>query len=209
MTNVPIPYGIRDGWTQIDHRITRGLYDSRNDPLITTRTLPTELVRYLHFNSTPESPPQVVVWLTGLSAPTAAGICVAVTARNITATGFELHICSNGGMPIWSVGVAWAIFNPLGEGEYPTLVVETYRSPGRGRTPMFKDGCVMLDRGPASKVEFAAISALDVVLDEKVWVEVKVDMAMPDLRTKSPTVRITAGPVGSNVYSVGTGFYVV
>lgn len=112
-------------------------------------------------------------------------------------------------MPIRSVGVAWAIFDSLGEGKYPTLVVHTYRSTGHGMAPMFKDDCVMLDRGPSSWVEFAAISALDLVLDDRVWVEMKVDMEMHERMSKCPTVRITAGPVDSKVYTVGSAFYIV
>lgn len=130
-------------------------------------------------------------------------------ARNVTETGFEMCICTRGGMPIGSVGVSWAIFDSVGKGKYPTLLVATHRSTGDGMAPMFNEECVMMHRGPAGKVEFAAISTLDLRLDDKVWVEIKVDMEMHHGMPKSPTVRMTAGPVDSRVYSVGSGFYTV
>lgn len=208
-TNIPVPYGIGYGWTEIEHCISSGKYDSREDPQVTTATLPTEFVRYVHFESPPASPPQVLVWLTGLSAVAGGKVSVAVRARGITDTGFELEIRSHGGVPIGSVGAAWAFFEAQGKGEHPTLAVETYCSEPWRTTPMLTKACILADRGPISGVGFAAISALHLVLEERVWIEMTVNMEKNHAVREEPTVRIKAGPVESKVYSVGLECYTV
>lgn len=208
-TNTPVPYGIGYGWTEIEHCISSGKYDSREDPLVTTATLPTEFVRYVPFESSPESPPQVLVWLTGLSAVAGAEVRVAVRAREITESGFELEVRSHGGVPIASVGAAWAFFDSWRQGDHPTLVVDTYRSSPWRETPMSTDICILAPPWPVSKVGYAAISALHLVLEERVWVEMKVHIEKHDPANMGPTVRMQAGPVASKVYSVGMECYML
>lgn len=151
----------------------------------------------------------MVAWLTGVSAATGMKACAQVAARKITEAGFELHIRSNGGVPIGSVGVAWATFETKGRGEHPSLEVDTSSTPWRGWTPLLRDDCVLLDRGPSRRVGFAAICELALVLEERVWVEMKVDMELHPFSTKCPIVRIKVGPVDSKVYSVGMVCYTV
>lgn len=208
-TNTPVPYGIGYGWTEIEHCISSGKYDSREDPLVTTATLPTEFVRYVPFESSPEYPPQVLVWLTGLSAVAGAEVNVTVRAREITEAGFELEIRSHGGVPIGSVDAGWAFFDSQGERDHPTLVVDTYRSEPWRETPMLTKACILARGGIASKVGYAAISSLHLVLEERIWVEMKVNMEMHHPGNMGTTVRIHAGPVESKVYSVGMECYTV
>lgn len=200
-TVTPAPYGITVSWPEIEHLATsnrHGSYDTRMDPLITTPTIPTILTQNIRFGKPFDTPPKVIVWLTGLSAATGAAVCVKAVANDITETEFQLHISSDGGSRLGSVGVAWAVWPEAGISDHLGLQkVANVGSvcavaPGGGRVPVFsKTGSV---RG---KVVMVAVSAVDLVLAGGVWVEVVFT---------GQSWRMSAGPVDASMYSARVAY---
>lgn len=206
------PYWTAAGFTRIDHITSSGSYDSRMDALITTPTIPTTLTHVVRFLTPYETPPQVLVWLTGLSGATGAEVNVATAAKQITETGFELQISSHDGAPVQSVGAAWAVFESLGEGEPHTVKVDSYSNKwhGRPRAVTLESTSTLGHHGSVHRVGFAALCAVDLALEAGVWVEVRMDTEIEKGAVAPyPTVKIKAGPADRRVYSVGVGYYVL
>lgn len=206
-TNTPFPYGTASGWTKIDHIASSGSYDSRMDAMITTPTLPNKLTHTVRFAAPFAAPPQIAVWLTGLSAVTGAEVKVTAAADKITETGFELLISSGDGTPIESVGAAWAVFEKLGDGKKPVVKVGSFSSRGRSRAVTLKVNWKISTNDGPNEAGLAAICAVDLKMEGGVWVELELRMAR-DSWTVSliPFSRFTAGPENATVYSIGVGY---
>lgn len=77
---------------------------------LSDRDIPGIISKVISINYPLRDTPSVAVWLTGLSATTGAAVSIHVTATNITNTQFTLHIDSNAGDHLLSVGTAWALW---------------------------------------------------------------------------------------------------
>ncbi|KAL0634512.1 hypothetical protein Q9L58_006530 [Maublancomyces gigas] len=112
-TTTPVPYGLAsssaNAYTLRGSKFS-GTYDSRIDSSITSPTIPVIISKVIAFNPPFTDTPEVVVWLTGLSATTGTVVSILVTATNITTTQFTLQIDSSAGDHLFSVSVAWAVW---------------------------------------------------------------------------------------------------
>lgn len=200
-TSVPIPYDLSSSWPGMEHirsSADYGCYDTRLDPLITTRTLQCLTTHNVRFKKPFPTPPRVLVWLTGVGARSGALVCVKATANNVTESEFSLHITSGGGDLLGSVGVGWAVWPEtprFGETTAKAGSVSTVAAGARRVTNLNTEGKVAV-----VGVEFASLCALDLVLLGGLWVIVQMQRQAP-YEPKGTTWTMSAGPVGSHVYS--------
>lgn len=183
--------------------VNHGSYDTRMDPLITTSTIPSTLTHIVTFEKPFANPPQVLVWLTGLSATTGAAVCVKAVANNITESEFTLHITSAEVTPLGSVGVAWAVWpeahssNQGGGGSQGTASAMQVGSvstvtPGGARVRVLsKSGSV------GGEIRMAGISTVDLVLAGGLWVE---------LVLEGRGWSMSAGPADAIVYAARVAY---
>lgn len=198
VTAASVPYGTASGWldtNSLGTSVSRGHYDSRTDPLITSPTLPTTIAHVVRFGEPFPTPPKVLVWLTGLSAAAGAAVAVKATATDITETDFTLRISSVDGAALASVGAGWAVWSQTSSrvGSVSTV------APGCERVSVLaKEGSLAV----GGRVALVAFCALDMVLSGDVWVELmQEDHGSDQLRWV-----MSAGPASASVYSARLGY---
>lgn len=142
------------------------------DALITTPTLLTMLTHIMRFRTPFVTPPQVVVWLTGLGAATGVEVNIPAVADKITKTRFELRINSGDGAPLESVGAAgWTVLKIARDGERHVTIVCSYSS-SRPRVVKSFEKCV-LSNCLCGLVEMAAVCLVGLALERGLRVEVE------------------------------------
>lgn len=201
-TMTPIPYNLASSWPGMDNirnSADYGNYDTRMVTLLWGSALPTTITHVVHFKNAFPAPPTVMVWLTGLSAARHATVCVKVTANNVTESEFALQISSAGSTSLGSVGVAWAVW-PItarwGQTTAKVGSVSTVAAAAARVSNLNATGVV-----PVKPVIFVALSAVDLVLGEHLWMDVQMAMASGSYGPQGSTWELSAGPVGASVYS--------
>ncbi|KAL0632588.1 hypothetical protein Q9L58_008519 [Maublancomyces gigas] len=178
-SSTPVPYGLGSGWPAVQIMRTctsHGSYDSRMDPLVTGATVPMTINRRIFFQNAFPTPPNVAVWLTGLSAATGAAVSVKATANNITETDFMLQISSGDGARLDSVGIAWAVWPEAAGYQSPRVTVGTVSTvtPQKGRVSTLA-ASGEFPQGKGGKMLLVAVCAVDLVLTGGLWVDVGAD----------------------------------
>lgn len=171
---------------------SHGSYDSRMDPLVAGATVPTTITNRIFFQNAFPTPPNVAVWLTGLSAATGAAVSVKATANNITETDFTLQISSGDGARLDSVGIAWAVWPEAAGYQSPKVTVGSVSTanPQKGRVSTLGASGV-LPQNQRAKILLVAVSAVDLVLTGGLWVDVGANSGW----------MMRAGPAKAIVYS--------
>lgn len=201
-TSVPIPYGLSACWLAMEHirsSTDYGSYDTRLDPLITTKPLKLTTTHTVRFKKPFPTPPIVLVWLTGLGAKSGALVSVKATANNVTESEFSLQVTSSGGDRLESVGVAWAVWPEApgwGQKTPKAGSVSTVAAGARRVTNLNTEGTV-----PVKWVQFASLCAVDIVLRGGVWMTVKTVTETSSYGPQGTKWTMSAGPAGSQVYS--------
>lgn len=203
----PIPYNLASSWPGMDNirnSADYGSYDTRMVALLWGSALPATITHVVHFKQAFPAPPTVMVWLTGLSAARHAKVCVKVTANNVTESEFALQITSTGGASLGSVGVAWAVW-PItphwGQTAAKVGSVNTVAPAAARVSNLNAAGTV-----PAKGVIFVALSAVDLILGERLWMEVQMIKATGSYGPAGSTWKLSAGPVGASVYSARVAY---
>lgn len=146
------------------------------DPLVTGGTVPTTITNRIFFQNAFPTPPNVAVWLTGLSAATGAPVSVKVTANNITETDFTLQISSGDGARLDSVGIAWAVWPDAAGYQSSKVTVGSVSTatPLKGRVSTLAASGVF-PQGKGARMLLVAVCAVDLVLTGGLWVDVGTD----------------------------------
>lgn len=201
-TMTPIPYNLASSWPGMDNirnSADYGSYDTRMVALLSGSALPTTITHVVHFKNAFPAPPTVMVWLTGLSAARHATVCVKVTANNVTESEFALQISSAGSAGLSSVGVAWAVW-PItphwGQTTAKVGSVSTVAAAAARVRNLNATGIV-----PVGPVIFVALSSVDLVLGERLWMDVEMVKNDGGYGPRGSTWSLSAGPVGASVYS--------
>lgn len=201
-TSVPIPYGLSACWLAMEHirsSTDYGSYDTRLEPLTTTKPLKLTTTHTVRFKTPYTTPPKVLVWLTGLGAKSGTRVCVKASANNVTESEFSLQMTSGSGHRLESVGVAWAVWPEApGWGQNTAKVgsVSTVAAGARRVTNLNTEGNV-----PVKWVQFASLCAVDMVLRGGVWMNVEMVMETSSYGPQGTKWTMSAGPAGSQVYS--------
>lgn len=167
------------------------------DPVIVSPTIPTTFTKVIRYKSAFDTPPKVIVWLTGLSA---AAVCVKAVANDITETEFALQIRCSDGTQLASVGVAWAVWPEAGGSDNGWSGTRSVVNVGSVSTAKTGEARVPVFSGSGSlrkAAVMAALSEVDIVLVGGVWVQ---------LVFKQARWEMTAGPVDASVYSARVAY---
>lgn len=203
----PIPYNLASSWPGMDNirkSADYGSYDTRMVALLWGSALPATITHVVHFKNAFPVPPNVMVWLTGLSAARHATVCVKVTANNVTESEFALQICSAGSASLGSVGVAWAVWPITPRWGQTTATVGSVNTVG----PVAPRVSNMNATGtvPVRAVMFVALSAVDLVLGERLSMDVQMVRTNGSYGPQGSTWTFSAGPVGASVYSARVAY---
>lgn len=212
VTNIPIPYGISNGWPsaeKLEKSCDRGRYDTRLDALITSPSpLPTTITRLIRFKETFSSIPKVMVWLTGLSATSGAAICVKATANDVTETEFALQITSREGAPLVSAGAAWAAWPEANVWSQPAVTVGSFSTvkPGGAKVSTLQAVGTTEGHMIGGPNVFLAVCTVDMVLEGSVWMDLSIKQEQHGHRRVSWGMK--AGPVEAKFYSARVGYVI-
>lgn len=125
---------------------------------------------------------------------------VKATANNVTESEFSLQISSGGGDRLGSVGVAWAVWPETpgwGQTARKAGSVSTVVAGAKRVANLNTTGIV-----PVPGVFFAAVCAVDMYLRGGVWINVQMSPETPAYGPNGTQWSMSAGPVGSQVFSV-------